>query len=297
MATRRLTPLGVLALILAVGLMPAALRAQTNPQLASAVQLAQDGHADSARAVVRALLDATDPGNDLYAEVLFTSGIVAATEFDRRIALRRVIVEYSTSAWADDALLLLAQVEYAGGNPGASMSQVNRLLADYPSSPLRAVAAFWAARAAGDLRNGAEACRLADLGLAAGPDDIELRNQLEFQKQRCGSIQAQGIDPAAPAETPTPSRTTPTPPPPPPPPAAAPARGGFRVQVIAAPDQASADRQVTRLKGIGYEATVLREGGFFKVRTASFATRALANQALARIRSQLGGQPFIVADQ
>ncbi|MHB1327066.1 MAG: SPOR domain-containing protein [Gemmatimonadales bacterium] len=292
MATRRLTPLGVLALLLAVGLIPAAASAQTNPQLATAVQLAQDGRADSARAVVKALLDATDPGNDLYAEVLYTSGIVAATEFDRRIALRRVIVEYSTSQWADDALLLLAQVEYAGGNPGASVSQVTRLLADYPTSPLRAVGAFWGARAAGDLRNGVEACRLADLGLAAGPDDIELRNQLEFQKQRCGSIQAQGVDPAAPAETTATSRTTP-----PPAPAAAPARGGFRVQVIAAPDQAAADRQVARLKEAGYEAIVVREGGFFKVRAGPFATRALANQALARIRSRLGGQPFIVADQ
>ncbi|MBX3145175.1 MAG: SPOR domain-containing protein [Gemmatimonadales bacterium] len=295
MATRRLTLLGVLALILAVGLTPTATSAQTNPQLIAAVQLAQDGHADSARAAVRALLDRTDPVDNLYAEALYTSGIVAATEFDRRIALRRVIVEYSTSEWADDALLLLAQVEYASGNPGASVSQVSRLLADYPSSPLRAMAAFWGARAAGDLRNGVEACRLADIGLTARPDDIELRNQLEFQKQRCGSIQAQGVDPAAPVETTTVSPTAPAPAPARPP-TAAPARGGFRVQVIAAPNQAAANQQVTRLKGLGYESTVVHEGGFFKVRAGPFATRALANQALARIRSQLGGQPFIVAD-
>lgn len=295
MATRRLMPLGMLALVFAI-VMPVAANAQTNPQLVTAVQLAQDGHADSARAAVRALLDRTDPGDNLYAEALYTSGLVAATEFDRRIALRRVIVEYSTSEWADDALLLLAQVEYASGNPGAAVSQITRLLADYPSSPLRAVGAFWGARAAGDLRNGIEACRLADAGLAARPDDIELRNQLEFQKQRCGSIQAQGVDPAAPAESTAANRATPAPPPAPAP-AAAPARGGFRVQVIAAPDQTAANRQVTRLKGIGYEATVVREGGFFKVRAGPFATRALANQALAKIRSQLGGQPFIVADQ
>lgn len=294
MATRRLTLLGVLALILAVGLTPTATSAQTNPQLIAAVQLAQDGHADSARAAVRALLDRTDPVDNLYAEALYTSGIVAATEFDRRIALRRVIVEYSTSEWADDALLLLAQVEYASGNPGASVSQVSRLLADYPSSR----SARWqrsGARAAGDLRNGVEACRLADIGLTARPDDIELRNQLEFQKQRCGSIQAQGVDPAAPVETTTVSPTAPAPAPARPP-TAAPARGGFRVQVIAAPNQAAANQQVTRLKGLGYESTVVHEGGFFKVRAGPFATRALANQALARIRSQLGGQPFIVAD-
>ena len=263
---------------------------QTDPRLVAVVRLAQDGFPDSARAVVRRLTSASQPADSIYAELLYTSGVVAATEYERRIALRRVIVEYATSDWADDALLLLAQVEYANGNPGATMVQAARLLADYPATPLVQVAAFWGARAAADLRNGVEACRMADTGLKAPGQDVELRNQLEYQKQRCTAIAAQAADSAARAPT-APSDTSAKagigPPP---------ARG-FRVQVVAAPTRAKADQLVASLKRIGIGAATTKEAGFYKVRTVPFATRAEAQAAIARIRARLGGKPFLVPDK
>ena len=276
------------------GLLPDCAGAQTDPRLAAAVRLAQDGLADSARAIVRRALATTLPNDSLYPEVLFASGLVAATEYDRRISLRRVIVEYSTSEWADDALLLMGQVEYANANPGAALSQFSRLLADYPASPLAAVAAFWGARAAGDLDNGVEACRIADLGISSATDDIEVKNQLQYQKQRCTALITKMPEPAPDSartpvrEEPRPTLTSPI---------TRPIANGFRVQVIAAPTQSKADETVGRLKGVGYGAMVVREGGFFKVRAGPFASKAEAQTALTKIRARLGGQPFIVADK
>jgi hypothetical protein len=287
MAARRLTPFLIVAVAGAFGRTAAA---QTEPRLVAALQVAQAGMPDSARAMVQRLLTATEASDSLYPEILYTGGLVAATEHDRRILLRRVIVEYSTSAWADDALLLLGQLEYATGNPAAAVAQFARLIADYPTSPLIASAGFWGSRAAGDVQNGAEACRLAEIGLASSTDDVELRNQLEYQRQRCTALLAMTRDtaraaPPTPAPTSKPDQPAPEP--------ASPAKGIW-VQAIAAPTQAAADQTVAQLKQAGFDAAIVREGGFFKVRAGPFPTRAATNTALARIRSRLGGQPFVV---
>lgn len=264
-------------------------RAQSEPRLVAAVRLAQDGLTDSARAVVRRLIAATEPSDPGYPELLYTAGVIAGTERERRIALRRVVVEYAMSDWADDALLLLAQLDYASGNPGGAATQAARLLADYPGSPLTLTAALWGARAASDLRDGAEACRMADIGLRAPGADVEARNQLEYQKQRCGAIIAQAADSAARQPAPQPdSASAPAQP--------GPSRGP-RVQVIAAPTRAKADQTVGALKRIGIPAVVVKESGFYKVRTAAFPSRAAAQAAIAKIRAKLGAKPFLVPEK
>ena len=159
MASRRLT-FFVFTVLALSGLAVAPVMAQTDTRLVAAVKLAENGLTDSARSVVRRLLAAATPGDSIFAEALYTSGLVAATDYERRVALRRLILEYGQSPWADDALLLLAQVEYANGNPGATVAHATRLVTDYPSTPLKAVGAFWGARAAGDMGDPAAACRL-----------------------------------------------------------------------------------------------------------------------------------------
>ena len=72
---------------------------------------------------------------------------------------------------------------------------------------------------------------------------------------------------------------------------------GFRVQVIAAPTQVKATEMIGRLKGAGYDATIVREGGFYKVRVGPFVSKTEAQAALTKIRARLGGQPFVVADK
>ena len=110
------------------------LAAQRDPELARAVRLAQEGSGDSARAITKRLFARCRPKTRSTLTWAFTAAIVAASAPDKRLHLQRIAVEYSQSEWADDALLQLAQLDYAGRDPGGSVHQIDRLLADYPDS-------------------------------------------------------------------------------------------------------------------------------------------------------------------
>ena len=268
---------------LAVLTAAAPLSAQTDPELQAAVRLAQEGQGDSARALAGRILAATTPGNPRYAEALYTVALVAATTDHRRLHLQRLAVEFSHSEWADDALLQLAQLDYAARNPAGTVENIQRLLGDYPMSPIRATAALWGARAAFDQRDGSLACQWADLGLAAVGTDIEIRNQLEYQRDRCRALVSSDSTAAARVAPP------PAPPPPPPPPPT-----GWQVQVAAFKTTAETEGTVSRLKELEYPAQVVQEGAWFKVRAGPFPDRARAQQALTRIARSMGVQPFLV---
>lgn len=281
--------IGVIAIAAAMagaGSGPGALAAQQDPRLVGAVRLAQEGMSDSARKVAGRMLSGLMPGDSLYPEVLYTLGLLAATEQDRRLYLRRVVLDHPLSTWADDALLSLAQLEYGARDPDAAARHAERLVTDYPESPLIAVAALWGARAAGDRRDAESACRLADRGLAAVGTDIELRNQLEFQKQRCSSLisfasetaredSVRRADSAAAA-----ARRTGTEP-------------GWYVQVSAVRTRAAADQELARVARVEYQGVAVAERGLLKVRVGPFKTRDEAAAALAKIKARLGGTPFV----
>ena len=268
----------VTALALAMLVAPE-LAAQRDPELARAVRLAQEGSGDSARAITKRLFASTLPEDPKYAELLYTAAIVAATAPDKRLHLQRLAVEYSQSEWADDALLQLAQLDYAGRDASGAVRQVDRLLTDYPDSPVRATAALWGARAAFDLRDRDRACRWSDLGLGAAGSDVELRNQLEFQRERCRAMtreESAATPVATPARPPAPAK-------------------GWLVQVAAVKTAGEADVEAARLKRLDLPALVIQEGGWLKVRSGPFTTRDRAEAAMTRIRSSLGGKPFLVA--
>jgi cell division septation protein DedD len=276
---------------------PGRLSAQNDPRLVAAVRLAQDGRSDSARVVAGRILAALEPTDSLYPEALYTLGLLAASEQDRRLYLRRVAVDYAQSAWADDALLQLAQLDAASGDGAGAVREVDQLLRDYPASPLTATAALWGARAAGDRRDASAACRLADAGLAAVGDDVELRNQLEFQKQRCQSLgalaaestRAAVADSLARARADSVARA-----------AAAshrrPAVGkrAYFVQISAVKTQSAAAAEILRAKRAGFDVVITRESGLLKLRTGGFPSRALAQTEADRIKAKLGGHPFVV---
>ncbi len=274
---RRLALLGLLA--------AAPLSAQTDARLVTAMTLAREGLGDSARAVAGRLLNATAPTDPFHAEALYTVAMVSATAQDKRLHLQRLAVEFSQSAWADDARLELAQLDYAERDPAGTVRQVERLLADYPLSPLRAAAALWGARAALDRRETARACQWTMLGLQAVGDDLELRHQLEYQQQRCGAL-ARG-------DTAPPVVVTPPPPPSPAPATTRPARQWF-IQAAAYGSRAQADRLVARLARARLAALVVSEGGLFKVRVGPYPGEAAAQAALPAVRREVGDGPFVV---
>ncbi len=279
---------------------PARCAAQTDSRLAAAVRLAQEGEGDSARAAVQRILAATAPSDPLYPEVLLAAATTAGSAVDRQRALQRIAVEYPNSAWADDALLGLAELSYASGDLPGAAKNLERLRLDYPATPLLGTAAVWAAKVYTEAKDPASACRWVAAGTAAAGGNLELRNQLAFYGARC-----QGVDTStAAATTDSSPAASPSAAPPPPPPATAPApapsaaarKPVFRIQVVAAPDEAGARRAAARLHAAGIAPVVAHEGGFWKVRGGSYPTRAEAQAALAKIRARLGGAPFIVSD-
>ncbi len=70
----------------------------------------------------------------------------------------------------------------------------------------------------------------------------------------------------------------------------------FRVQISAVGTPGAADDVATKAEGLGYSAVIVRERGLYKVRAGAFATRQEAQAAAQKLKAQLGGSPFVVAE-
>lgn len=279
----RILAIGVSAAAL-LGCLPPLAHAQDDPRLVGALELARDGSADSARAVVGRLLAAIPPTDTLYAEALYTAGSIAATAQDMQRYFQRIAIEYAWSSWADDALLRLAQIDFAAQDQSGAVRNLEALRQDYPGSPLLPTAALWAARAYFDLDDSRAACGWLEQGLASVGGDIELQNRLAFYHRRCGAQVAPSTDSVGGEE----GR-----------PVQAPAVAGgpvFRVQVLATRSRRAAEDFLPRVTPLGYPAEVVTDGEWHKVRVGQFADRAAAEAALDRIQRQLGGTPFVVQE-
>jgi hypothetical protein len=250
--------------------------AQTDARLKSAVQLAAEGLPDSATAIVNGLLALTPVSDPLYPEILYTQGAIARTTVEMQRAFQKVAVEYPSSLWADDALLRLAQIDFAARNYAGTVRGAEQLRADDPSSPLIPSAAYWAARAEFEQGRTPEACAWVTRGLASNGGDVEAKNRLEFLQGRCAGAPDSGAV-AAPG------------------PAVPPATGAWGVQVAAVSSEASANSVLAQLKAIGMGGSVARESGnLYKVRVTGLASREAADSAVTAIKAKLGGTPFVL---
>ena len=283
--------LGVAALFTAAA--PQRLSAQSDPRLVAAVRLAQDGQGDSARATVKRIMDATPVADPLYAEALYTSGVVAASTTEMERQFQRLVVEHNGSPWADNALLKLAQLNFARGDLAGVTRNVERLASDYPQSEVIPEAAVWAARAYFRQQDTGNGCRWLANGLAhADTLDVELRNELTFLNGRCVAAgdttqgrsgaaaqrdTAQGRSDAAAQPAPTPAPTAPAPQRP----------GDWSVQVASSTSQANADALVARLARDGFAGGyVVKDGAALKIRVGRFPARTGADSLLGRMRSK-----------
>jgi hypothetical protein len=269
--------------------------AQSDARLVAAVRAAQEGQGDSARGAVERLLEATSPTDSLYPEILYTQAMVAGSAADMRRHLQRVVVEYPTSPWADDALLRLVQMDFATRSFDGAARNLERLRLDHPLTPLLAQAAYWGGRTYFELRDTTRACRWLADGVAAAGADLELQRQLGFLYQRCAaapravasgdtSAGSRPADSAAAKVAGSLPKRAPTPAP------------KFRVQVAAVATPGAADDAATKAEELGYPAVILRERGYYKVRAGAFATKQEAQAAAAKLKSAMGGSPFVVAE-
>src|SRR5216110_337557 len=89
------------------------LAAQTDARLVEALRLAQSGQVDSGRVIVRRVLASTSPSDSVYPQALLAGAKIAPDAQTVASNLNRIVVEYGSSPWADDALLLLTQLYFA----------------------------------------------------------------------------------------------------------------------------------------------------------------------------------------
>lgn len=268
--------------------------AQDNPALRTAVQLAAEGRGDSARHLVAAELAKASPGDPAYVEALYWRGRLAASGDSAERDLRRVAIEYSTSPYADEALLQLAQLAMAAGNSAGALQLAQRLRNDYPTSPLRGRAALWAGRAAFEAGDPATACALLDSARTESSGDVEFLNQVAFYRSRCANLPR--ADSASPGDTGrAPARSAPG--------AARAAKDTaagapatqYEVQVTATRSSRTAQALLARLKRAGEHGHIVKGAdGLLRLRVGPFPTDAQADTAATRLKRLAGGHPFVV---
>jgi tetratricopeptide (TPR) repeat protein len=271
---------GFLALA-ALAITAGAARAQSDSLFAdtllnAAVRLATGGQSDSARALVRGRLAALSPTDAGYPAALYAAGLVAGSAESALTYFRRVSIEYTQSPWAAPALVRLAQYAYAGGDFATAVTSADRVLRDYPVTPARAGAAFWAGRAHLELNELSEACTRMQQAADEAGADVELGNQARFYLQRCTAA------PPPPADTA----------------GVAAAKGTqFSVQVGAVRSAAAANDLMRRLTQYGFQTRVVRDpDGLLKIRVGPYKTRAEAQRASSRLKTRLGGSPFVMEE-
>ncbi|MGH7547279.1 MAG: SPOR domain-containing protein [Gemmatimonadales bacterium] len=274
---------GVAAALLTAGPPDRVTAQQPDTVRAAALRVAQT-RPDSARAMMRRLIARLTPQDSLYPGALFTAGRIAANATTAATNLQRVVIEYGRSVWADSALVLLTQLYFAQGDPAATVQAAERLRRDYPDSPLKARADFWGARGYFDLRDDARGCGLIRDALDGAGGDVEFQNQVSFYAARCTRVTSTiTVGPAGDSLPPTGE--------------GAGSAKIYAVQVLAVKSAAQVDEMLTRLKVMGFDARVVRDtSGLFKVRVGRYPTREAAQQGQRRVKTRLGGQPFVVEE-
>jgi cell division septation protein DedD len=142
---------------------------------------------------------------------------------------------------------------------------------------------LWGARAYFALKDDAHGCQLIQEALNAAGDNIEFKNQVLFYAARCADR------PLTPVATAPPESAQGAP--------ASPAASTYAVQVLAVKSAPQVDDLLSRLKVMGFDARVMRDtSGLFKVRVGHYATREEAQRTQRRLKTRLGGQPFVVQE-
>ncbi len=239
--------------------------AQNSSLLDQAERLADRGEVREARqALERWQSDfAASAPLEERARAWFLSGRLADEGEEAELHYLRVVIEGSSTAYADDALLRLAQYKYALGEHGRAIEYLARLRRDYPTSENGPTALLWVARAARAQGDSRRACEAADQGIReAAPGDTALELALRDEKASCEEV----------------SRT-------------------YTVQVAAFQDEAAAQRLARQLLEEGYDAWVLVASGgdpLHRVRVGRDLVEMEAQGLIERL-SQAGYSPFLVS--
>src|SRR2546423_4095146 len=171
----------------------------TDPVFVRAQALVSDGNGVAGRALIDSVLAATQPSARLYPEALFWRATLASNAADAESDYKHLVVDYPLAPQAEDALLRLAQLELARGDRDGALTHLQRIPRDYPRSKSLARASYWTARVLFEKNDILNACAANANALSrAAADEIELRNQIQYQGQRCPSTAGAVASPKSP---------------------------------------------------------------------------------------------------
>src|SRR3979411_1504995 len=163
----------------------------TDPVFVRAQTVVSDGKGVAGRALIDSVIAATQPTARLYPEALFWRATLAANAADAESDYKHIVVDYPLAPQAEDALLRLAQLELARGDRDGALGPLQRIPRDYPRSKSLARASYWMARVLFEKNDIPNACAANASALAqADASQVELRNQIQYQGQRCPSAVA-----------------------------------------------------------------------------------------------------------
>jgi cell division septation protein DedD len=263
-----------------------------------AEQMVREGRGEAGRALVDSAVTKARAGSAQHGQALYWRASLAADAAEAERGYRRVILEYPATPWAGDALVNLAQLEMARGDQEQALMHLHRFEREYSSHESRARASLWLARLYFDRKNERRACAsLATARLAASPDDVELRNQIDYYAQRCIGVDTASATPrkeaitaapdailstktSAPPVAATPSPVTPGAPTPSP--TAAPTA---RTPVDSPVSSEDAIRRAPPVTPPADSTAQLQPGvGGYTVQVAAYDTRAAAEGLIAKLK-------------
>lgn len=278
----------------------------------NAQRLVSNGDAVAGRAIVDSMLLIAKPGTRAYAEAMFWRASLSASGQQAERDYRQIIVEYPLYNRVDEVLLRLAQIELTRGERDAALIHLHRLTNEQPQSPMRAAGSYWTARTLfekGDLHGGCAAIN--EARALAATDDVELRNQIDFQAQQCVGVALNPVPSTAVDSTQAAAEH---------PAAAPPARRaskaekkpvissrdinsestgtgeGFSVQVAAYNKSSQAKALASKLSKRGFKTRVYGTTAPFRVRVGNYPTKADAVTAQKKMKAK-GISGFVVPSE
>lgn len=160
-----------------------------DPIFVRAQALVSDGNGVAGRALIDSVIAKTPPTSQLYPQALFWRATLAANAAEAESDYKHIVVDYPLAPQAEDALLRLAQLELARGDREGALAHLQRIPRDYPRSRSLARASYWTARVLFEKNDVANACAANASALAqTDASEVELRNQVQYQGQRCPSV-------------------------------------------------------------------------------------------------------------
>lgn len=172
-----------------VPLVAAAQSANDSSLYVQAQQMVANGDAVAGRKLADSVAAAAPAGSPAFAEGLYWRATLASNARDSEHEYRQIIVDYPLSGRVADALLRIGQLESARGENAAALQHFQRLVLEHPLSPLRPEASYWVAKMYFDANDASHACVAnADAVSNVRASNIELKNRIDFQQQRCRGV-------------------------------------------------------------------------------------------------------------